>query len=221
MRGPLVFPDAQPTVGLKGLTTVRQSFLLPPEYDRLTILRGKLKTTADACTSNLANGMCPFSGCLLMLAAVGALDLFVASPSGEECFLISPDAFRGRFAGFGIVETISLGKFVVMRTLMLHQSLEVTVDGCTVLLRQADLRQKLGQRPTSDSVLQKVIREYIDEALSMNLRYTKDKLVDLVLRHEGIHNVTRNHIKAIARPLWPELWSVPGRHRDDERVSKN
>ena len=56
MRGPLVFPDAQPTVGLKGLTTVRKSFLLPPERDRLTILHSKLKSTVDAYVSNLTNG---------------------------------------------------------------------------------------------------------------------------------------------------------------------
>jgi hypothetical protein len=93
---------------------------------------------------------------------------------------------------------------------MPHGSLEVRCDGQPIYARKVEAERALRLRPTSERELERIVRQFIDHAVAHGMFPKKKEIIDHVLKHPDVRQVSRRRIEDITRRLKPDSWRKPG-----------
>lgn len=205
--GRILLPDRVSSETLTSLVKIRFQFRSSKAQSDLERLRKELIPAAPATVAVVAD---PFTVCVLILAAMGDLVLYVASLLEGYCYQINPAAMQEEYPAFLVRETVTEGHFIIARSLMPDNSIEVRLDGQPIFVHEEGVSRALRRRPTSQSQLVKVVQKVIDEASSQDIKLTNPQLIASVRKNDAIWDVSDRRIRETARDIKPSDWSTPG-----------
>jgi hypothetical protein len=139
--------------------------------------------------------------------SAGDMRLYVVDPSGGHAYQVDQHAIPGGIRGFLLIETI--GDCAIAPSLMLHNPL-ARPNGEPMPTHRAEVDHALKPRPTSESVVTRVVQEIIDAALLRNEPLTNAQAIDAILKHPSVHDWSKTRILTIYKRLEPRSWCKPG-----------
>jgi hypothetical protein len=140
----------------------------------------------------------------------GSLPLYVADRDRKYGYKIRFEAISSSCCCWSLEEALCTGRFMVKRTLMPHGSLEVKCDGQPIYLPKLEAERALRLRPTSESALERIVGQFIDDAIADRTCPTNSEIIDQILKHPDVRQVSRRRIEDTVRRLKPDSWRKPG-----------